>query len=395
MIEQKNANKNQPREKDIDSPQEKRKRSKRRLLIAVFSILAVTGIVVGVPIYHDIASHESTDDAFVNGQIIAISPRVSGHVATVHVQDNQKVKAGDLLLEIDPSNFQARLDEDQAMVSNAEAMADAAESKKAEVQAQLAVAQAALKQSRAELLAILANYDQSSTDLKRYKKLAASNTISPQQLDHATTAERMAAAQFEAAQSKVTTQQSMLRKAEAAINSADDNVRQAKAQVAARLSMLEQAGLNLSYTRIYAPNDGYVTKKSVEPGAFIQVGQSLMAIVSTDVWVTANFKETQLTHIRPGQPVTISIDTFPGVTFQGHVDSIQHGTGAKFSLLPPENATGNFVKVVQRIPVKIVFENPEALSRYFLVPGMSAVPEVNIRDMADSDKASKSLHAAE
>jgi len=140
-----------------------------------------------------------------------------------------------------------------------------------------------------------------------------------------------------------------------------------------------QATLNLSYTKIIAPADGYVTKKNVEPGAFVQVGQSLMAIVRPNVWVTANFKETQLTHMHPGQPVTVSVDTYPDATFHGRVDSIQRGTGARFSLLPPENATGNFVKVVQRIPVKIVFDRPEELAKYRLVPGMSVVPEVNVK----------------
>jgi membrane fusion protein (multidrug efflux system) len=227
----------------------------------------------------------------------------------------------------------------------------------------------------------------------------------------------MAAADLNAARSKVATQQSLLKRAEAALKASEDNVHQAEAQTAARQAQLEQANarltsaqsapvqvaqsssraegskadaekaraeveqatLNLSYTRIYAPAAGHVTKKNVEPGIFVQVGQSLMAIVPPDVWITANFKETQLTHMRPGQPVTVSVDTYPGETFHGRVDSIQRGTGSRFSLLPPENATGNFVKVVQRIPVKIVFDRPEELAKYLLVPGMSVVPEVNVK----------------
>ena len=185
----------------------------------------------------------------------------------------------------------------------------------------------------------------------------------------------------------------MLQRAEAALKASEDNVHQAQAQVAARQAQaeeskadveksqaeIEQATLNLSYAQVHAPIDGFVTRKNVDPGTYVQQGQSLMAIVSPRVWVTANFKETQLTHMRPGQPVTISVDTYPDATLHGRVDSIQRGTGSRFSLLPPENATGNFVKVVQRIPVKIVFDRPQELAKYVLVPGMSVIPEINIK----------------
>jgi membrane fusion protein (multidrug efflux system) len=434
----------------------RRKGPRRRILVLAAAGLALAGLAVGIPYYLYAVSHESTDDAFIDGHIIAISPRVSGHVARVYVTDNQKVDAGDLLVELDPRDFQARLDAAraslaadeaalrsrdidvnltsitstagldeakqavaaaEAMVQNARALAAAAKGQQGEAQAQVTFARAALAQAQAETLAVEAKHQQTSLDLKRYQELARSNTISPQQLDNAVTAERMAAADLNAARSKVATQQSLLQRAEAALKAAEENVRQAQAQVAARQAQLEQtnarltsarsapvqvaqsssraeeskadvekaraeaeqAVLNLSYTKIPAPVGGYVTKKNVEPGVFVQMGQSLMAIVLPDVWVTANFKETQLTHMRPGQPATISVDTYPDEIFHGHVDSIQRGTGARFSLLPPENATGNFVKVVQRIPVKIVFDRPEELAKYLLVPGMSAVPEVNVK----------------
>jgi membrane fusion protein (multidrug efflux system) len=429
---------------------------RRRILALVAAGLALAGVAVGIFYYLYAASHESTDDAFIDGHIIPISPRVSGHVARVHVTDNQQVAAGDLLVELDPRDFQARLDAARAsldaaeaarrsrdidvnltsitsaagldeaeqavtaagaMVQNARALAAAAKSQQGEAQAQVAFAKAALDQAQAETSAVEAKYQQAASDLKRNQEMARSNTISPQQLDHAVTDERMAAADLNAARSKVATQQSLLKRAEAALKAAEDNVRQAQAQTAARQAQLEQtnarltsarsapvqvaqsssraegskadaqksraeveqATLNLSYTKIHAPAAGHVTKKNVEPGAFVQVGQSLMAIVPPAVWVTANFKETQLTHMRPGQPATVSVDTYPDVTFHGRVDSIQRGTGSRFSLLPPENATGNFVKVVQRIPVKIVFDRPEELARYRLVPGMSVVPEVNVK----------------
>jgi membrane fusion protein (multidrug efflux system) len=431
------------------------KRPHRRVLGLAAAGLALVALVAGIFYYMHAISHESTDDAFINGSIISISPRVSGHVVSVHVADNQKVAAGDLLVELDPRDFEARLaaaraalqaaeasnrshsidvnltsitaaasldeataavEAARAMVENAQALAAAAKSQHSETQAQVAFAKAALEQTRAEILAVEANYQQTSQDLKRNREMARSNTISPQQLDHALTAERMAAAELDAAKSKVDTQQAKLRQANAALESAEDNVRQAKAQVAARQAQLEQANarlasarsapelvarssslaeeskadmekaqaevrqatLNLSYTRILAPADGYVTKKNIDPGAFVQVGQALMAIVSPRVWVTANFKETQLTHMRPGQPATVSVDAFPDVTFHGRVESIQRGTGSRFSLLPPENATGNFVKVVQRIPVKIVFQRPEELAAYLLVPGMSVIPTVTV-----------------
>jgi membrane fusion protein (multidrug efflux system) len=434
----------------------RRKGPRRRILALAAAGLALVGLAVGIPYYLHAISHESTDDAFIDGHIIAISPRVSGHVAKVHVTDNQQVKAGDLMVELDPRDFQARLDAAraaldaaeaarrsrdidvnltsitsaagldeaeqtvtaaEAMVQNARALAAAAKSQQGEAQAQVAFAKAAVDQAQAETLAVEAKYQQASLDLKRYQEMARSNTISPQQLDHAVTDERMAAADLNAARSKVATQQSLLKRAEAALKAAEDNVRQAQAQTAARQAQLEQANarltsarsapvqvaqsssraeaskadaakaraeveqatLNLSYTKIHAPTDGYVTKKNVEPGVFVQVGQSLMAIVPPNVWVTANFKETQLTHMRPGQPAAVSVDTYPDETFHGRVDSIQRGTGSRFSLLPPENATGNFVKVVQRIPVKIVFDRPEELAKYLLVPGMSAVPEVNVK----------------
>jgi membrane fusion protein (multidrug efflux system) len=426
---------------------------RRRILKLAAAGLVLVALVAGIFFYLHAISHESTDDAFIDGSILSISPRVSGHVARVFVADNQKVAAGDLLVEIDARDFEARLaaakaalqsaeasnrshsidvnltsitaaasldeataavDAARAMVQNAQALAAAAKSRHGETQAQVAFAKAALEQTRAEIQAEEANYQLTAQDLKRNREMARSNTISPQQLDRAVTAERVAAAGLEAAKSKLDTQQAKSQQANAALKSAEDNVRQAQAQVTARQAQLEQANarlasarsapelvarssslaeeskadmekaraevrqatLNLSYTRIVAPADGYVTKKNIDPGAFVQVGQALMAIVSPRVWVTANFKETQLTRMRPGQPATVSVDAFPGVTFHSRVESIQRGTGSRFSLLPPENATGNFVKVVQRIPVKIVFQQPEELAAYMLVPGMSVIPTV-------------------
>ena len=444
----------------------------RRIAQAVAVGMVLAGLVVGAYYYRDAVSHESTDDAFIDGDIIPISPRVSGHVAGVYVTDNQKVAAGDLLAELDPSDFQTRLDAARAslhsaeaekcsrdidvnltsitamadleeanaavaaadaMVQNALSLAAGSESQQGEAEAQVAYAKAALDQARAELAAEEAKYQQAFLDLKRYRELARSNTISPQQLDHIETTERMAAADLTAARSKAGTQQSLLQRAESSLKAAGDNVRQNQAQVTARIAqreqakarlasarsapvqvsqsssraeaskadvesaraMVEQATLDLSYTRIVAPTDGYVTNKNIEPGVYVQVGQSLMAIVTPNVWVTANFKETQLDNIRPGQPAMVSVDAFPDTPLHARVDSIQRGTGSRFSLLPPENATGNFVKVVQRIPVKIVFDRAEEYSRHRLVPGMSVVTRVDIKAEPPPTATEKSIQKSD
>jgi membrane fusion protein (multidrug efflux system) len=431
-------------------------KSNRKMLRWIIVVAIIFFTIVGSVIYIKISAYESTDDAYIEGKIIPISARVSGHVARVYITDNIKVKTGDLLLEIDDRDFTARLnaaraalhsaqadsrsreidvklittstsadvreskadvEAAQAMVQNAQALSDAAKNQYREAQAQLTFAKASLNQAQAELIAEEAKYQQSSTDLKSYRKLAENHTISKQNWEQVQTAERVAAADRDAARSKVVTQQSMLQQAKAALEVAQNNVRQAETQVSARKSQMEQANarlasansapehiaqsnskaeaskadlekaqaeveqavLNLSYTKIRAPISGYVTQKNVEAGAFVQVGQSLTAVVSPKIWITANFKETQLRHMCPGQPATITVDTYPNMTFHGHVQSIQHGTGSRFSLLPPQNATGNFVKVVQRVPVKIIFDQPQELANYLLVPGMSVVPAINIK----------------
>jgi membrane fusion protein (multidrug efflux system) len=399
----------------------------RKLKIAAVGIAAVC-LVAGILYYLHASSLESTDDAFIDCSVIMVSPRIDGHVAKVLVDDNRKVAAGDLLVQIDDRDYQAKLDAAKASLQATEAMGRsrkidiqlttvdtaaaldearaavaAARSQESEARALMAFAKAGLAQAQAEAVAAEAQYQQDAQDLKRYEEMARSNTVSPQQLDHAKTTEQMAAAQRDAARSKVATQQSMVRQAKAQVDARQAQLQQAKSRLAAAQSApvqvarsnsraeasasdiakaraeVEQAVLDLSYTKIYAPAAGYVTHKAVDPGVYVQEGQPLMAIVPPEVWVMANFKETQLTHMKPGQPATITVDTYPGVTFHGHVDSIQRGTGSRFSLLPPENATGNFIKVVQRIPVKIVFDRPAELGKYLLVPGMSAIPEVHLK----------------
>jgi membrane fusion protein, multidrug efflux system len=389
--------------------------------------LAILALVLGIRYYLYSLSHESTDDAFIDGNIVPLSPRVAGHVARVYAKDNRLVKTGDLLVELDPRDFEARLEAAKAALEAAKAADQARnvavelteisatsglneaensmEAEKASVQeaeARLVFCRASLDQAVAEANSARARHQLDEKDLIRYREMEKTQTVSVQDLDHAVTAEQISASTLASAEKKIETQKASIQQAEAELKAEEANLRRSDAHLSAARSVpqqiaqsrsqadvshadinkvkaeLAQAGLNLSYTKIYAPCDGFVTEKAIEPGQFVQAGQSLMAIVSRRIWVTANFKETQLTHMKPGQPVEITVDTYSNLSFHGHVDSIQHGTGSRFSLLPPENATGNFVKVVQRVPVKIVFERPEDIDNVLLPPGMSVVPDVNV-----------------
>ena len=282
--------------------------SRKRLLQRVVLIGAPLILVGAIFLYIQASHYESTDDAFIDGHIIPISAKVAGQVLAVHVTDNQLLKQGDVLVEIDPRDYLTQVNEQTAKAAAAEANARSA-----------------------------------ADDARRYAEIYKNDEISKQQLDNADAA----AAAMEATYQK-------------------------------EKAALDQDQLNLSYTKIVAPEDGRVTNKSVEPGAYIQVGQTLFAVVPAQVWVTANFKETQLTHMQPGQHATIRVDAYPGKRFEGHVDSIQSGTGERFSVMPPENATGNYVKVVQRVPVKIMIDTPPGADDH-LSPGMSVEPKVKVQ----------------
>jgi membrane fusion protein (multidrug efflux system) len=280
--------------------------------------------------------YESTDDAFITGHIISESSRVDGHVTKVHIRDNQWVNSGDLLVELDGRDFQARLDMELAAV---------------------AASEATVEESRAQINVVAADAKRTQKDMERYQTLISSGGITQQQLDHTAAEAQAASARLEAANKQVGV---------------------ANARLAEARAQAEQGKLNLSYTKIYAPQSGRIVNKSVEEGEYIRVGQALMTIVPTEVWVTANFKETQLKYMQPGQEVKIRVDAYPQKVFKGHVDSIQAGTGAVFSLLPPENATGNYIKVVQRVPVKIVFDE-DLNETKMLSPGMSVIPVVKVK----------------
>jgi membrane fusion protein (multidrug efflux system) len=412
-----------------------------RRMRAAMVVGGVLAVAAAAWYYLASRAYESTDNAFIEGNIVQVSPRVPGQVIRVLVTDNQHVNRGDLIAEIDPRDYETRLAEARAGLQNASARISGAESnlsltstttravltqteaalaaardQVAVLEARLAqeaagvrAAEAGLQQAEARQAAVEAENRRAANDVVRYRTLYQKDEVSRQMLDRAETDARSSAANLEAAKQVVASARAQLVQANAghaaslaALGLANKQVRQAegrlheaqsapqqlrvrhsdlqsaKAQQGQQDAAVKQAELNLSYTRIYAPDSGYITKKSVEPGNFVQAGQALMAIVSDRLWVVANFKETQLTHMRPGQSAEIKVDAYPQMKLRGRVDSIQSGTGARFSLIPPENATGNYVKVVQRVPVKVVLLEPPPAG-FRVGPGMSVEPKVRVR----------------
>lgn len=405
------ANRDNAPELDEESPE---KKSRRKLIV----IAVITLLVIGAALFYWHSTFtEDTDDAQVDGNLYQVSSRIAGQVIKVYVEDNQEVKAGDLLAEIDPKDFQVALEQAQANLASAEAAAIQANvnvpitnittrtsisTTSSDVQgAQAAVAQA-VKQvaaANARVEQAKANAKKTDLDVERYKPLVEKDVISKQQYDAAVAAaaanrasvleaeatliaqqEGVRQAQQKLAQSRSTAMEasknapSQVKAQEAKYNAAMADVKQAQAKV-------DQAKLNLSYTHILAPVAGIVNKKNVNVGQNLSSGQDLLTIVPlTNLWVTANFKETQLERMRPGQKVVIKVDALGGKKFHGVVRQIGGATGSRLSLFPPENATGNYVKVVQRIPVRIDFTNlDQENGDHALRPGFSVTPIVAVK----------------
>ena len=447
----------EPKKKTVESEASGQKTPafKRPAFRIALAAVALAALGLGLRYYLHARAYETTDDAFIDGSVVQISPKVGGYATKVAVNDNQHVKKGDLLVEIDSRDYENRvlqaraqlqaaqsrqkaaqlnlaltrvtasagvqqasagLNQARSAVQSREAQLGAFDNQVAKAQAQVATQLNNVAQSKAQLTAAEAEAVRAQADAQRYQQLYAKDEVSRQQLDTAQAAARSAAAKTEAARAAVASAQSLVAELQASERAAQETLRQARSQVGESRAMVgeaagklaeanaapqqiavsraqvdtagadiaqaqtavAQAELDLSHTKIYAPEDGVVTKKAVVEGALLNPGQPLLAIVPDELYVTANFKETQLTQMRPGQPVEIKVDAYPGKTFAGKVDSIQAGSGAAFSLLPPENATGNYVKVVQRVPVKIVFT--EAPDKNFpLGPGMSVEPEVKVK----------------
>ena len=442
-----------------DEPHEhprKRPVYKRPAFLIGAVVLLLIVAIVGLRYWLYARSHESTDDAFIDGHIVQISPKASGYISKVYVKDNQNVNAGDLIAEIDPRDYEAKVAQAKAAlnagiaqhkqaqtqvtltrvtgranvqqaaagvqqarsgVAGARAGAASERSRTNQAAAGIRTASANVQQAQAQVAAALAEAARANADVQRYQTLYDKDEISRQRLDQAIAAARTANAQVDASKERVAAAEAQVNEARSSTSAAAQNAQRAQTQISGAQAQvneavgklaqantapqqvevsqaqaasaganleqlqaaLDQAELELSYTKIFAPESGRIARKAIEVGTLVQVGQPLMAIVPGEVWVTANFKESQIGNIRPGESVEINIDAYPDKVFKGHVDSIQPGTGARFSLIPPENATGSYVKVVQRVPVKIVFEPNEIDPQHVLAPGMSVVPEVKVK----------------
>jgi membrane fusion protein, multidrug efflux system len=353
---------------------------RRRPLILLGTLILFVGLFYGLDYLADSLTHESTDDAFIAADVVAIAPKVPAQVIKVHITDNQLVHTGDLLVELDPRDFQVALDQKQAAVTTAQANVELLKAQLDLSLAQVTSAEATAKQGTAEVAAAQASADRAAADFKRAQDLIQNKTISPQEFDTAQAATTAAQANVRAAQEKAASDQAKVAETQATVAANRKALARGEAFVRQSDWDRQAAELNLSYTRVLAPTNGYVTKKAVADGDYLQVGQRLLALVPEQgVYVMANFKETQLKQIRTGQPVQIDIDSVVRGPFSGHVNSIMAGSGAAFSLLPPENAVGNYVKVVQRVPVKITFDHPVD-APHVLGPGLSVVPSVHVKD---------------
>ncbi len=313
---------------------------KKRYII--FSVIAVLVILTGF-IYFESLLYQSTDDAYIESHLVQIAPRVSGQVTEVYINDNQRIKEGDIVIKIDDTDYKVKL---------------------AQAEANYQKALLGQKVAHANLDAVNSEIELAKKDLERYKHLYETGAVSKQKYDEAQT-------KYDGIKAKhMTAEENIMSKTDSKVADAD---------IKALKALRDQAELNLEYTTVKALNSGTVTKKNVEKGAWVQTGQPLFALASDEVWIVANFKENQVGKMKPGQEVEIKIDAYPHKVFKGKVDSIQRASGAKSSLFPPENAVGSFVKIVQRIPVKIVFDEEIDQQEYNIVAGMSVEPKVRIK----------------
>jgi membrane fusion protein (multidrug efflux system) len=343
-------------------------RSRGRIALIALLVVVVVG---GAAMYFHYRNRVSTDDAQVDGHLVPVSCKVYGSVERILVDDNQPVKAGDLLVQLDARDLQSKVDQAVAALDQASAQVQGARADDDKAKVSLEQAKSSdLQVAEANLDARKSTMDKAQADFKRAKPLADRQEISAQEFDHYRTQSEVAESEWKAAQRRLASahQEADIRKAN--VGSQAAKVGQASAGVEAAKANLDALKLQLSYTRIYAPVDGVVTHKFVELGQIIQPGQGLLTLVPLhETWITANFKETQLTKVHPGQPVEVTID-MNGQVLKGVVDSVAGSTGSRLSLLPPENAVGNFVKVVQRIPVKIKLDSDDA-QKVVLRPGMN------------------------
>ncbi|THB84978.1 HlyD family secretion protein [Pantoea allii] len=358
----------QPEENQDNDKQPERKRPGKKPLI-ILAVVVVIMLIVGLWFWLSTRNIETTDDAFTEGDAVTIAPKASGYVVKLLVKDNQRVKKGDLLVEIDPSDNRAQREQANAQLGLAVAQLHQA-------QAQLALSKVQYPAQRDQALAdqakAEANMLNAQADYRRQRGVDPRAT-SQRNIDSASAQLRSAQAQLQSAKAQVEVASQValqIRQQETNVEARQQQVEQAKAQ-------LSTADLNLSYTQVRAPYDGFITKRNVQLGTLVQAGSSLFSLVSPEIWVTANFKESQLQRMNPGDKVEISIDAWPDMKLEGHVDSVQMGSGSRFSTFPSENATGNYVKIVQRVPVKIVID--KGLDPNHPLPlGLSVEPKVTV-----------------
>ena len=355
-----------------DEAEHERQRARARPFVRAGLILVIVAIVGGgFYLWWTTRNIETTDDAFTTGRTINIAPHVSGYVVELDVNDNEFVHQGQVLLRIDPRNYQATLESDQAQVSQAQSQLQGA---KAQVEVSKRTFPAQLQEAKARVLQAEGQEFQAETDFRRQHDIARAAT-SQQAVDQSTAELEEAKGQLGLAQAQV----EQATPVQPNIGVQQSRTTQQGGALAASEASLKQAELNLGWTVIRAPHDGWIAQRNIEQGNYVSSGQQLFTIVEPEIWITGNFKETQLTRMRPGQLVDIDVDAYPQLQLHGHVDSIQLGSGQQFSAFPPENATGNFVKIVQRIPVKILIDSgqdPEVP----LPIGLSVEPTVHIGD---------------
>jgi membrane fusion protein, multidrug efflux system len=347
-------------------------------LFLVTATIVLAGLLfIGLGYFLEAMTHESTDDAFIAGHVVSIAPRIAGQVVAVHVLDNQLVNSNDLLVEIDPSDYATALAQKKAAEDSENSSYKAAIAGYELMGVKVKTAEADAQSSQANVAAAEATATQARADFDRAQTLRKDQTISAQEFDQAKATVDKAEADLNSARQKAASDVSKVNEAEAQKDAVWAEAGSVMAQSKEAGTEVGTASLNLSYTKIFAPGDGLVTRKQVEVGDYLQAGQQIMSLVPTNVWVVANFKESQLDKMRTNQPVIVEIDALGGKKFRAHLDSIQAGSGAQFSLLPPENATGNFVKVVQRVPVKIIFDEPLPAG-HTIGPGLSVTPSVQV-----------------
>lgn len=344
---------------------QQKKSGKKKILPIILGIVIVSGAIYGTQKYIYSRTHEDTDDAQLEGNMSPVLPRIAGYIKNINFQDNQQIKMGDTLLLIDDHDLQIKVQQSQAAVDNAKAALEVSKANVPTSTSSVESARASVENAKVRLWKV-------SKDFDRYEKLLSEKSITQQQADNAKADKESAETQLKVAEKQLSSLQSQ-------VHASEEQVKVAESVVKQRQADLDYAKLQLSYTIITAPMSGVISKKNVQPGQYIQPGQSLCTIVGdNEIWVVANFKETQLKNMKIGEEVDVEIDAYKNLALKGEVASFAGATGARFSLLPPDNATGNFVKVVQRMPVKIKL-NTDKEQLTLLHPGLSAHVVVNTK----------------